>query len=95
MRRAGARALGARQPPGRAVLSSSFGAQAAVSLHMITGEAPGMPVILIDTGYLFPETYRFIDELTARLGAQPARVPQRAERRLAGSALRRNAGCRA
>ncbi|MEI2421400.1 phosphoadenosine phosphosulfate reductase family protein, partial [Arthrospira platensis SPKY2] len=29
---------------------------------------PGILVILIDTGYLFPETYRFIDELTARLG---------------------------
>jgi phosphoadenosine phosphosulfate reductase len=54
--------------PGNAVLSSSFGAQAAVSLHMITREAPGIPVILIDTGYLFPETYRFIDELTGRLG---------------------------
>jgi phosphoadenosine phosphosulfate reductase len=53
--------------PGAAVLSSSFGAQAAVSLHMVTGEAPGLPVILIDTGYLFPETYRFIDELAERL----------------------------
>jgi phosphoadenosine phosphosulfate reductase len=53
--------------PGEAVLSSSFGAQAAVSLHMITREAPRLPVILIDTGYLFPETYRFVDELTSRL----------------------------
>src|SRR5690606_23551843 len=26
-----------------------------------------IPVILIDTGYLFPETYRFIDELVERL----------------------------
>lgn len=48
-------------------LSSSFGAQAAVSLHMATREAPGLPVILIDTGYLFPETYRFVDELSQRL----------------------------
>jgi phosphoadenosine phosphosulfate reductase len=54
--------------PGRPVMSSSFGAQAAVSLHMISREAPGIPVVLIDTGYLFAETYRFIDELTARLG---------------------------
>jgi phosphoadenosine phosphosulfate reductase len=54
--------------PGNYVLSSSFGAQAAVSLHLITREMPDIPVILIDTGYLFPETYRFIDELTARLG---------------------------
>lgn len=53
--------------PGNAVLSSSFGAQAAVSLHMITRAAPRIPVILIDTGYLFAETYRFIDALTERL----------------------------
>ncbi len=49
------------------VLSSSFGAQAAVMLSLATRVMPGIPVILIDTGYLFPETYRFADELTARL----------------------------
>src|SRR5690606_16429625 len=49
-------------------LSSSFGAQAAVSLHMVTAQRPEIPVILVDTGYLFPETYRFIDQLTGRLG---------------------------
>ena len=53
--------------PGKHALSSSFGAQAAVSLHMVTRQAPGLPVILVDTGYLFPETYRFIDELAVRL----------------------------
>jgi phosphoadenosine phosphosulfate reductase len=53
--------------PGNHVLTSSFGAQAAVSLHLVTQVAPNIPVILVDTGYLFPETYRFIDELTARL----------------------------
>lgn len=53
--------------PGRHVLSSSFGAQSAVSLHLLTRRAPEIPVIVIDTGYLFPETYRFIDELTERL----------------------------
>jgi phosphoadenosine phosphosulfate reductase len=48
-------------------LSSSFGAQAAVSLHLVTRQRPDIPVILVDTGYLFPETYRFVDELTKRL----------------------------
>lgn len=48
-------------------LSSSFGAQAAVSLHLATRQKPDLPVILIDTGYLFPETYRFVDEMTQRL----------------------------
>ena len=51
----------------RIVLSSSFGAQAAVLLHLVTREWPEIPVVVIDTGYLFPETYRFADELTARL----------------------------
>jgi phosphoadenosine phosphosulfate reductase len=53
--------------PPKPVLTSSFGAQAAVMLHMTNAVIPRIPVILIDTGYLFPETYRFIDELTARL----------------------------
>jgi len=53
--------------PGRHVLSSSFGAQSAVALHLLTQEKPDIPVVLIDTGYLFPETYRFIDELVERL----------------------------
>jgi phosphoadenosine phosphosulfate reductase len=48
-------------------MSSSFGAQAAVLLHMVTQQKPDIPVILIDTGYLFPETYRFADELHDRL----------------------------
>ncbi len=53
--------------PGEHVLTSSFGAQSAVSLHMVTRLQPEIPVVLIDTGYLFPETYRFVDELTERL----------------------------
>ncbi|MEM7014331.1 MAG: phosphoadenosine phosphosulfate reductase family protein, partial [Verrucomicrobiota bacterium] len=48
-------------------LSSSFGAQSAVLLHMVTTQAPKIPVILVDTGYLFPETYKFVDDLTERL----------------------------
>ena len=53
--------------PGAHVLASSFGAQAAVMLHLVTRIRPGIPVVLIDTGYLFPETYQFIDELAGRL----------------------------
>jgi len=52
---------------GEHALSSSFGAQAAVSLHLVTRARLDMPVILIDTGYLFPETYRFVDQLRDRL----------------------------
>ena len=53
--------------PANAALSSSFGAQASVMLHMLSQQKPDIPVILIDTGYLFPETYRFADELQERL----------------------------
>jgi phosphoadenosine phosphosulfate reductase len=53
--------------PKARILSSSFGAQAAVSLHLVTQVLPDIPVVLIDTGYLFAETYRFIDALTERL----------------------------
>ena len=49
------------------VLSSSFGIQAAVCLHLITTVKTDIPVILTDTGYLFPETYQFIDRSTEQL----------------------------
>ena len=51
----------------RVALSSSFGAQAAVCLHLVTQQWPDIPVILIDTGYLFSETYQHIDALADRL----------------------------
>jgi len=54
--------------PDQHALSSSFGAQSAAVLHLVTRSQRDIPVILIDTGYLFPETYRFADDLTERLG---------------------------
>jgi len=56
-----------RKLPGQHMVSSSFGAQAAVMLHLVTRQMPDIPVVFVDTGYLFPETYRFVDELTDRL----------------------------
>lgn len=66
--------------PGAPVLSSSFGIQAAAMLHLLTQQRADIPVVLTDTGYLFPETYQFIDELTQRLSLnlkvyQAARTP--------------------
>lgn len=49
------------------VMSTSFGIQSAVMLHLVTQVVPDIPVIWIDTGYLPVETYRFADELTQRL----------------------------
>ncbi len=36
-------------------------------LHLIHEHAPKIPVVFIDTGFLFPETYRYADELVTRL----------------------------
>lgn len=56
-----------RSLPGKHIVSSSFGAQSAVMLHLVTRQAPDIPVVLIDTGYLFAETYNFVDELREKL----------------------------
>jgi phosphoadenosine phosphosulfate reductase len=49
------------------ILTTSFGIQSAVMLHLVTRIVPALPVVFIDTGYLFPETYRFAKQLTDRL----------------------------
>ena len=49
------------------IMTTSFGIQSAVMLHLVTQVVPDVPVIWIDTGYLPEETYRFADELTERL----------------------------
>ncbi len=49
------------------VMTTSFGIQSAVMLHLASRVRPEIPVIWVDTGYLPPETYRFAEELTDRL----------------------------
>lgn len=53
--------------PSNHILSSSFGIQSAVMLHLLSSIQHDIPIVLTDTGYLFSETYRFIDELKERL----------------------------
>ena len=50
------------------LVTTSFGAQSAAFLHLVTRVAPEIPVLFIDTGYHFPETLAFSRELTGRLG---------------------------
>lgn len=52
---------------GDLVMSSSFGAESAVLLHMVTRLMPEIRIIFIDTGYLFPETFAFMELLRQRL----------------------------
>lgn len=66
------------------VLSSSFGADSALMLHLATSIVPGIRVVFVDTGYLFPETYRFADQLRERFNLElvvygPKMTPARQE----------------
>lgn len=49
------------------IMSSSFGAESAVLLHMTTQIAPHTRIVFVDTGYLFPETHTFMQQLRRRL----------------------------
>ena len=51
----------------RMIMTTSFGIQAAVMLHLVTEVVPNIPVIWVDTGYLPAETYKFAEQLTQRL----------------------------
>ncbi|MDP0499986.1 MAG: phosphoadenylyl-sulfate reductase [Verrucomicrobiota bacterium JB022] len=66
------------------VLSTSFGIQSAVMLHLVSQNAPQLPVVFIDTGYLFPETYQYAEQLREILDLnlkvyQPVMTPARQE----------------
>nr|WP_225875344.1 phosphoadenylyl-sulfate reductase [[Limnothrix rosea] IAM M-220] len=49
------------------IMTTSFGIQSAVMLHLVTRVVPDIPVVWIDTGYLPEETYRFAEDLSDRL----------------------------
>jgi phosphoadenosine phosphosulfate reductase len=51
---------------GRVALSSSFGGQSAALIHMAIQIDPKIPILLLDTGFLFKETYAFVDELAKK-----------------------------
>lgn len=53
---------------GDTAVVSSFGAESAVLLHLISQIDPNVPVLFLDTGKHFPETLAYRDELTDRLG---------------------------
>ncbi|ESQ77258.1 phosphoadenylyl-sulfate reductase [Asticcacaulis sp. AC402] len=53
---------------GDITLSSSFGADSAVLLHMISEIDPALPVLFLDTDRHFFQTLQYRDELARRLG---------------------------
>jgi phosphoadenosine phosphosulfate reductase len=48
-------------------VTSSFQADCVALVQMVAEEAPGIPVLFLDTGYHFAETYAYRDEITKRL----------------------------
>jgi len=59
-------AWAARQFGEDLVMSSSFGAESALLVHMATAVLPRIRIVFVDTGFLFPETHRFMEELRQR-----------------------------
>lgn len=50
------------------IVTTNFGPYSAVLLHMVSRARPGVPVLMVDTGYATEATYRHADELTRLLG---------------------------
>lgn len=59
--------------PGRLAVVSSFGVESAALLAIVATVDPSIPVLLVDTGYLFPETLAYRDELASQLGLTDVR----------------------
>lgn len=53
---------------GRVAATASFQTQSVPLLHLISVHVPEMPVLFLDTGFLFPETLLFRDLLADDLG---------------------------
>jgi phosphoadenosine phosphosulfate reductase len=58
----------AERHPGKAVLSVSFGGSGLVLAHMVSRLELDLPVVFLDTGLHFAETYAFRNAFTARYG---------------------------
>jgi phosphoadenosine phosphosulfate reductase len=51
--------------PAPACVTSSFQAECVVLVHMLIARRPEIPVLFLDTGYHFPETYAYRDRIAA------------------------------
>ncbi|MBM2577763.1 phosphoadenylyl-sulfate reductase [Jannaschia sp. Os4] len=59
---------------GDVALTSSFGADSVVLLHMLSRVAPATPVLFLETGMLFPETLAYQRGVAERLGLADVRT---------------------
>jgi phosphoadenosine phosphosulfate reductase len=58
----------------RAALLSSFGAESAVLLHMVSEVAPNLKIVFLDTEKLFAETQVYRDQLISEFGLTNVKV---------------------
>ncbi len=63
-----------RFAPGRMAVVSSFGTESAVLLKFVAEVDPSLPVLFLDTQWLFKETLAYRDALTAHLGLTDVRT---------------------
>jgi phosphoadenosine phosphosulfate reductase len=52
--------------PGRTAVTVSFGGPGVALAYMASVIEPSTPIVFLDTGFLFPETYALRDELVQR-----------------------------
>jgi len=84
----------------RFAVSSSFGADSAVLLHLIAQVDANIPVLFLETGFHFPETLRYRHDLAELLGLRDVRdlkpeltVVQQASEHGGGLYVRDSDGC--
>ena len=65
----------------RLALVSSFGTESAALLKVMADVDPAIPVIFLDTGWLFEETLAYRDTLIAALGLKDVRSINRPKKR--------------
>jgi phosphoadenosine phosphosulfate reductase len=63
-----------RAMPGRMAVVSSFGTESAILLKFVADVDPSLPVLFLDTQWLFKETLAYRDALVARLGLTDVRT---------------------
>jgi phosphoadenosine phosphosulfate reductase len=61
-------------PDGRLAVVSSFGIESAPLLKLVADVDPTLPVLFIDTGFLFGETLAYRDTLVTRFGLTDVRL---------------------
>lgn len=67
-------ATAARRLPGRLAAVSSFGTESAVLLKLVADVDRSLPVLFLDTLWLFKQTLAYRDQLTSRLGLTNVRT---------------------